>query len=109
MDTAGNDIALIRLPRLASTVEEVGKHVLPICLGWNPSIKLPNPQFGQTLVIGWGKTSNLGSLQSSGAYSSKLHKVEVPIVGLAVCRHKFLNQFNVWRDKHLCAGDEGII
>ena len=83
--------------------------MLPVCLNWNPSIVLPNPQYGQTLVIGWGKTSNIGRLQLNGAYSSKLRKAQVPIVGLAICRHEFLNQFNVWGDKHLCAGDEGIV
>ena len=32
-----NDIALIRLPRLANTfLEEPEYKVLPICMGWNP-------------------------------------------------------------------------
>ena len=106
---AGNDIALIRLPRLAKTVTEQGKHVSPICLGWNSKIKLPTAQHGQTLVVGWGKRDRFDTLEESGSYSTKLNKVQLPIVGLAICRHKYFNQFNVWEDRHLCAGDEGIL
>ena len=58
-------------------------------------------------MVGWGKRSRFDTLKESGSYSSNLNKVVVPIVGLAVCRHKFRNQFNVWAEKHLCAGDEG--
>ena len=39
--THANDIALIRLPRLAETFFEVSKtKVLPICLGWESGIKV---------------------------------------------------------------------
>ena len=42
--THANDIALIRLPRLAETFFEVSKtKVLPICLGWESGIKVKWP------------------------------------------------------------------
>ena len=69
---------------------------------------MPIPQNGQTFVLGWGKRSRFDTIEETGSYSTKLNKVEVPVVALAICRFKLFNQFNVLRDKHLCAGDEGI-
>ena len=38
----GNDIALIRLPRLANTTEEdFDAIVFPVCLGWDNTITVP--------------------------------------------------------------------
>ena len=101
----------MRLPRPVTTVQEQGQHVLPICLAWHPDIKQPTSLFRQSLTVGWGITNELnpsGDLHNSGAVSPELHKVDVPIVGFAVCKHKYLNRFNIRRDRHVCAGDEGV-
>ena len=70
MVTNGDDIALIRLPRLAITVnEDPDQIVLPICLGW-PGVQVPQDKF---IVAGWGRTSNdpfdRGDTPTSGAHS----------------------------------------
>ena len=113
--SAGNDIALIRLPRLVKTVVEDAANsiVNPVCLGWNDDIKMPNPQFRLSLTVGWGKTNNekydTGDLSTTGVFSSALQKVYVPIIPTADCRRKHLRRFPVKSDQHICAGDEGTI
>ena len=67
-----NDIALIRLPRLANTFLEGPEYkVLPICLGWNLNgTQVPSEN---SIVAGWGKTDKCpvhggGDFENSGAY-----------------------------------------
>ena len=77
MSTEGNDIALIRLPRLAITVnEDPDQIVLPICLGW-PGVQVPQEKFE---VAGWGRTNNdpfdSGDKRIAGAHSRlKLYRI----------------------------------
>ena len=104
----GNDIALIRLPRVVRTIEIGGKHVLPICLPYNIEPEKRDILLGETLVVGWGKRGNFDRIKKHGAYSSKLNKIKVPMVDLETCRRKLFYQYNLWEDKHLCAGDEGM-
>ena len=53
MSSNGDDIALIRLPRLAVTVDEDPEEsVTPVCLAWNETAKLPNKEH---VVMGWGR------------------------------------------------------
>ena len=48
----GNDIALIRLPNLAKTInEDPGQIVMPVCLGWDQTIKVPSENH---MISGWG-------------------------------------------------------
>ena len=63
-----------RLPRLAVTVnEDLNENVLPVCLSWNDTIKLPTRY---NVVMGWGRTNNddldSGNQTTSGAFSSIL-------------------------------------
>ena len=106
-DLGGNDIALIRLPRVVRTIEIGGLHVLPICLPYNLEPEQRGILLRETLVVGWGKRGNFDRIKKHGAYSSKLNKIKVPLVDLATCRRKLFYQYNLWEDKHLCAGDEG--
>ena len=49
----GDDLALIRLPRLATTFDEdPDENVAPVCLAWNEKAKLPTKQH---VVMGWGR------------------------------------------------------
>lgn len=99
----GNDIALIRLPRLAVTVnQEFDQLVMPICLSW-PGMELPEEKF---VVAGWGRTSNdpydEGDIFDSGAHSALLRKLEVSLV--PDCKSKFPIYSNITEDKYICAG-----
>ena len=53
-------------------------------MGWNSEIKMPSPQFRLSLILGWGKDSNIkydiGDISTCGAYSCVLRKAYVPIV-----------------------------
>ena len=67
-----NDIALIRLPRLANTFLEGPEYkVMPICLGWNLNgTQVPSEN---SIVAGWGRTDKRpvhggGDFENSGAY-----------------------------------------
>ena len=67
----GDDIALIRLPRLAITAnEDPDQIVMPVCLGWRSDIRVPN---GKYIVAGWGRTDNdpfnNGDKSTAGAHS----------------------------------------
>lgn len=101
----GNDIALIRLPRLATTYfEDFDEIVGPVCLGWDKTIEVPDAQH---LVSGWGRTNNdaydRGDIGVSGAHSSKLLKLEVPRIPLDKCKA----DFPIFKDltlKQICAG-----
>merc|ERR1712241_1456918 len=107
----GNDIALIRLPRLAETfLEDFDQIVAPVCLGWDNTIKVPdfidNPD-AKYLVSGWGRTNNdaydRGDIGVSGAHSSKLLKLTVPRIPLDQCKA----DFPIFKDltlKQICAG-----
>ena len=101
----GNDIALVRLPRLAITAnEDFDQIVHPACLGWDNTIQVPGEQY---MVSGWGRTSNnvfdRGDLKESGAHSSKLQKLIVPLVPLAECKanNKAFQDITI---KQMCAG-----
>ena len=49
----GDDLALIRLPTLAVTIDEdPDENVAPVCLAWNEKAKLPTKQH---VVMGWGR------------------------------------------------------
>ena len=103
--TVGNDIALIRLPRLATTfLEDVDQTVIPACLGWNNNIQVPKKS---AIVAGWGRTTNnrydRGDYGFAGVFSSVLKKVEANIRPASVCERTFPS-FN--RQKQICAGGE---
>jgi hypothetical protein len=110
--TNGDDIALVRLPRPAITVnEEFDEIVLPICLGWRSNIKVPNDKF---LVAGWGRTNNdpsdSGDIRVSGAFSSLMLKLEVPVIPINKCKTDFKIFKGINSVKHICAGGErGVI
>jgi len=105
--TNGNDIALIRLPRLALTIEEdFDQLVSPVCLGWDQTIQVPDHTF---TVSGWGRTNNdgsdLGDFKTAGAHSSKLLKLIVPRIPLDKCKADF-PIFEDLPEKVFCAGGE---
>ena len=101
----GNDIALIRLPRLAITVnEEFDQIVAPACIAWDRTIQVPTDAH---IVSGWGRTNNdaydRGDIRVSGAHSAKLKKLEVPIIPLDRCT----TEWPIFKDltqKQICAG-----
>ena len=129
--TNANDIALIRLPRLATTYYEktrylqmwidvftkilfcsgeiiylpISARVVPICLGWNEDEKVP---LDKQIAAGWGRTNNnyfdKGDVDETGAFSSILLKVETPFIPIAECKRKH-SVFNIITDeKQVCAG-----
>ena len=93
--------------------DPTGSNILPVCLGWNSDIKIPNPQFRLSLTLGWGKNNNenfdTGDLSTCGVYTCVLKKGYVPIVPAAECARKHLRRFPIYKDQHVCAGDEGKI
>ena len=109
--TNGDDIALIRLPKLAITVNEDNNQiVLPICLGWPGRSDIQVPK-GKFIVAGWGRTSNdpfdRGDTLSTGAHSRLLQKLELPIFSGTQCQSRFRRLFSgIHPDKHICAGGE---
>ena len=109
--TNGDDIALIRLPKLAITVnEDIDQIVLPICLGWPGRSDIQVPK-GKFIVAGWGRTSNdpfdRGDTPSTGAHSRLLQKLELPIFSGTHCQSRFRRLFSgIHPDKHICAGGE---
>jgi len=101
----GNDIALIRLPRLATTYfEDFDEIVGPVCLGWDKTIKVPDSQY---VVSGWGRTNNdaydRGDIGVSGAHSAKLQKLTVPRIPLDKCKVDY-PIFKDLTEKQICAG-----
>jgi len=101
----GNDIALIRLPRLATTYfEDFDEIVGPVCLGWDKTIKVPDNQY---VVSGWGRTNNdaydRGDIGVSGAHSAKLQKLTVPRIPLDKCKVDY-PIFKDLTEKQICAG-----
>jgi len=102
----GNDIALIRLPRLATTYfEDFDEIVGPACLGWDNTIEVPNSKY---VVSGWGRTNNdaydRGDIGISGAHSAKLQKLpDVPFIPIEECKAKY-SIFKDLSEKQLCAG-----
>ena len=83
-NTAGNDIALVRLPTLARTIDQDPLELaLPVCLPWQSEVRYkminvdPNsdPRMvilnhrsraptEEVLVMGWGQTSNNPSIDA---------------------------------------------
>jgi len=108
----GNDIALIRLPRLANTATEnsdgldpFDEIVFPVCLGWDNTITVPKDKF---TVSGWGRTSNdpydRGDTKEAGAHSSILQKLEnVPFIDHETCKKNW-TIFRGITEKQICAG-----
>jgi len=101
----GNDIALIRLPRLVDTfIEDFDQIVSPVCLGWDNTIEVPSSQH---MVSGWGRTNNeafnRGDIKASGAHSAKLQKLVVPLIDYKTCAadNAILKTIT---EKQLCAG-----
>ena len=101
----GNDIALIRLPRLAMTIEEdFDQMVMPACLGWDNTIEVPDENF---IASGWGRTNNdvndRGDIGIAGAHSARLKKLAVPLIPLDQCTE----DYSIFKDltkKQICAG-----
>ena len=101
----GNDIALIRLPKLAITVnEEYDQIVLPACMGWDRTMDVPDTNH---IVSGWGRTNNdiydRGDVKESGAHSSVLKKLIVPRIPLDQCKKDY-TIFKDLSEKQICAG-----
>merc|ERR1711981_499273 len=101
----GNDIALIRLPRLANTyIEDFDEIVSPVCLGWDNTIEVPSTKY---IVSGWGRTNNdaydRGDIRVSGAHSAILQKLEVPLIDVETCRANN-TIFKALTEKQVCAG-----
>ena len=101
----GNDIALIRLPRVALTIEEdFDQIVMPACLGWDNTIQVPDDMF---IGSGWGKVNNdvydEGDIGTAGAYSAKLMKLAVPLIPLEQCTKDY-SIFKDLTEKQICAG-----
>jgi len=104
----GNDIALIRLPRLAITYnEDFDQIVSPACLRWDKTIEVPGQQY---MVSGWGRTTNniydQGDKPKSGAHSSKLMKVVVPIKTFKECKGTLIGKRIHESKRQMCAGGE---
>ena len=101
----GNDIALIRLPRVALTIEEeYDQIVMPACIGWDNTIQVPDDVF---IASGWGRTNNdvydRGDIGSAGAHSARLKKLAVPLIPLNQCTE----DYSIFKDltkKQICAG-----
>ena len=66
-NTPRNDIALIKLPRLAKFTQLSQ----PSC--WGTQSPLEDP----LVLVGWGKTENFQGLTSERVYSNSQHKLEV--------------------------------
>merc|ERR1711953_279055 len=88
----------LELPRLANTfLEEPEYKVLPICMGWNPSVELPS---GTVQVAGWGKTENT-------THSDVLLKVQVDMMMAKECKLNFPSfNFIADDDTQICAGGQ---
>ena len=107
--TEANDIALIRLPKAATTViQDPDNYVLPACVRWNRDIPIASKT--QNLVIGWGRTNNdiydFGNRSTVGAFSTILQKLEVPVYSGEYCVHKYSAFSQIHKDKQICAGGE---
>lgn len=108
--TEGNDIALIKLPYPAVTVNEKELHgniILPICIDWDHS---GLPSDWELLVAGWGRNSSdhkdLGDFRRIGAHSNIMQKLIVPSVPMDECKSNFKFFRNIHSVRHLCAGGE---
>ena len=102
-----NDIALIRLDRLANTVlsdptfEEI---IMPACLP-TPYYGTEEPKIKNYLVSGWGLTESddeYTSVLKKGAASYKQRQLEIPLYDKSVC----YNIFPGVDETHICAGGE---
>ena len=105
----GNDIALIRLPRAATTIEQDPKvRVLPACVRWNRDISVASQN--DHFVVGWGRTNNdeadLGNQTTVGAFSTILQKLQVPVFSAQFCIKQYPLFRQIHKERHLCAGGE---
>ena len=106
--TRGNDIALVRLPRLARLhrLGEVAVRPVPACLPWKPTT--PDDSELGFAVAGWGRVSNdpQNTTSTTGvAKSGVLLYARMPLITAEECRK--VPGFNVVRPGiHVCAGGE---
>ncbi|XP_059092135.1 phenoloxidase-activating factor 1-like [Tigriopus californicus] len=100
----GDDIALIRLPRLVDNGFDRYPQIIPICLPWVVGVSDPNSVYS---VAGWGRTDNQPvskeEIKSTGVLSTSLQFAQVPWVSFTECR-KFQIYAGLKRGKHICAG-----
>jgi len=113
----GYDIALVRLPRAAYTVNEICEtSVLPACLPWG---RLPNgniarlptgPGSDEFTVMGWGRTNNdrrnQGDKDEGGAFKNVLQKLSVPHIENSWCKSnpQWKAFSKITTDRQICAG-----
>ncbi|XP_075339020.1 vitamin K-dependent protein C [Odontesthes bonariensis] len=90
--TVDNDIALLRL----QTPAPFSNHIVPVCLpGREMAERVLHVNGTTTVVTGWGR-------DNSGAYSSALNVIKVPLVSRSICsRQMFPHSLS---DNVLCAG-----
>jgi len=113
----GYDIALIRLPRAAYTMNEVCEvSVLPICLPWGrlpngETAKMPQgPEGNEFTVMGWGRTNNdrrdQGDKNEGGAHKNILQKLGLPLITTNHCKtNPSWKAFSkITDDRQVCAG-----
>ncbi|XP_040579851.1 venom peptide isomerase heavy chain [Lepeophtheirus salmonis] len=102
-----NDIALIRLPRLVTTIKEDAQtFVSPICLpNSNPSNNPSSSGIKELTVVGWGKTSYERNIFiNKGIGSEILQKLKLNVVPFSICKD-LINQITKC---HICAlGKDG--
>ena len=107
---AGNDIALIRLPKLAKTVVDdpngIGQYVLPVCLDWRATRQ--QKVGSSAYVLGWGRTSNSkldnGDSANSGFFEPRLQSANVPLYDFNDCQQRHYSHIAMSRKKQFCAG-----
>ena len=110
VSTNGNDIALIRLPRLATTTyEDPNQLVLPICLPFKLELDA-NPRT-RYFVAGWGKSirdlRDRGDFAKARVLTRQLQFAELPFYEPVTCGNRF-HQFldNIHPERHVCAGGD---
>lgn len=99
LESAGHDIALIRLPSLAQTAsEDFRLRVAPICLS-------PHPPRTHMEVVGWGRSNRpdsvTGTFSKFGFYERILQKLSVPELSVGECELQY--QRPLW-PAYVCAG-----
>ena len=97
----GNDVALVRLPRLAVTIEEdINQLVAPVCLPW----KGDAVDTTQVLTMGWGRVENgptSPNFYKTGVFKETLQKIEMPLLKTTACEEFFSRDLYPY---YVCAG-----
>ena len=79
--------------------------MVPICLDTEKFNEIP---LKKQIVAGWGRTSTdvgtFGEIGRVGAASSKLMKVETPLIPIDECKKKYRPLKRLNNDTLLCAG-----